>query len=151
MTISVQAITDAVESAALRLGVFDRVNMHEPKSAPGKGITVAVWTQSLLPIRASGLNSTSVRLELNVRLYQSMLSEPQDAIDPAMLQALDSFMGAVSGDFTLGGLIRSVDLMGAYGTALSANAGYVQQDQRIFRVFTVVLPLIINDSWEQVA
>lgn len=151
MSISIQALTDAVSTTALKLGVFERVNGHEPKSAPGNGITAAIWADSLQPIRASGLNSTSVRLTFNVRLFTSMLTEPQDAIDPEMVRALDAFMAAVTGDFTLGGLVRSVDLLGAHGPSLSAQAGYVQQDNRLFRVFTVILPLIINDSWEQVA
>lgn len=151
MTIEIDALTAAIASHALALGVFEKVNEHEPKSAPGNGVTAALWVDAVDPVRASGLNSTSIRLTFNVRLYTSMLQEPQDAIDPEMVRALAAFLGAVSGDFTLGGLVRSVDLLGAHGTPLSAKAGYIEQDRRLFRVYTVILPLIINDSFVQEA
>ncbi len=151
MTIQVRAILDATVSHALSLGYFDRVNEHEPKIAPGNGITCALWLDRVEPIKASGLNSTSVRLALNIRTYQSMLSEPRDLVDPSMLTAVDGLLGAYSGDFTLGNLIRSVDLLGAYGTGMNAQAGYIEQDKRLFRVMTITLPLIVNDVWNQVA
>jgi len=149
--IDIAALLAAATSHAQSLGVFDRVNGHEPKVAPGNGLTAAVWVQTVAPIRSSGLNSTSICMVFNVRIYTSMLQEPQDSIDPAMVGALDLLMAAYSGDFTLGGLIRSVDLLGANGVSLAAQAGYVEQDKRLFRVYTVTLPLLINDAWEQVA
>lgn len=149
MTIEVEALTDALVSHALTLGEFERVNEHEPKVAPGNGITMAVWVERIEPVRSSGLNSTSIRMAYNARLYTSMLSEPQDAIDPALVKALSAFLTLVSSDFTLDGLIRQVDLLGAYGTPLSAQAGYIEQDKRLFRIYTVTVPLIINDSFDQ--
>ncbi|MET8987757.1 hypothetical protein ABZW49_20110 [Nonomuraea wenchangensis] len=80
-----------------------------------------------------------------------MLQEPADAIDPAMLAALDALMSAYSGDFDLGGRIRNVDLLGQTGPPLSAQAGYLEQDGNTYRVFTVTLPLLINDVWDQEA
>lgn len=151
MGLNITALLDAVASHALTLGVFDRVNQHEPKVAPGRGITGAVWVDSVQPIRASGLNSTSVRVALSFRLYTSMLAEPQDLIDPQLAGALDLLMEAVTGDYDLGGLVRSVDLLGIHGTALQAQAGYIQQDQRLYRVYTLTVPLLINDAWNQVA
>lgn len=139
-----------VTDHALTLGVFESVNGHEPKSAPGKGLTAAVWVQDLSPIQASGLSSTSVRVELNVRIYTSMLSEPQDAIDPAVLVAADTLMAAYSADFDLNAPnVRMVDLLGAYGVPLKAAAGYINQDNRLYRVMTVTLPIILNDQWGQ--
>ena len=148
--IEIQALIDAVVSHALSLGVFEKVNGHEPKSAPGNGITGAVWVQSIQPI-LGGLNSTSVRFTLNFRCYTSMLTEPQDLIDPNLAGSADLLMEAVTGDFTLDGMVRSVDLLGAHGTALSAEAGYLEQDKRLFRVITVTIPLIVNDAYGQVA
>ena len=88
-------------------GLFDRVNLHEPKNAPGGGLTAAVWADTMGPIpAASGLASTSGRVVLKVRTYTNMMSEPQDAIDPAMLRAVDILLTAYSGDFTLGGLVQ---------------------------------------------
>lgn len=148
---NVQAILDAVVSHAAASGQFERVNGHEPKSAPGNGLTAAVWVQSVGPVpNGSGLQRTSAVLVFNVRVYTPMLMEPQDAIDPALVGAVDALMSAYSGDFELGGNVRCVDLLGMAGIPLSAQAGYLEQDKRIYRVMTITLPVIVNDAWEQV-
>jgi len=149
MSLDATGILDAAQSHAMTLGLFERVNGHEPKKAPGNGLTAAVWVQSIAPIQSSGLAATSGRLELRVRIYTPMLSEPQDAIDPNVLAAVDALMAAYSGDFTLGGEARNVDLLGQHGTPLSATAGYLNQDSRLLRVMDVVLPILINDLWSQ--
>ena len=145
-------ILDSIVSHALASGHFERVNGHEPKSAPGNGLTAAVWAQDIGPVPAgSGLQATSGLLVFNVRLYTPMISEPQDAIDPALMAAVHALFTAYSGDFDLGGNVRCIDLLGQAGTPLSARAGYLEQDKKIYRVFTITLPVIVNDAWEQVA
>lgn len=139
-----------ITSHALTLGLFESVNGHEPKQAPGMGLTAAVWNQAIDPIPASGLASTSGRIEMNVRVYTNMIAEPQDAIDPNLMDAVVKLMAAYSGDFTLGSTIRYVDLIGgSSGVGLSSKAGYMNQDSRMFRVMTITLPLICNDIWDQ--
>jgi PKD repeat protein len=146
-------IIDKVVSHALASGRFRTVNGHEPKSAPDTGSgqpAAAVWAQSIEPARGqSGLYLTSIRLVLNVRIYESMLAEPQDAIDPAIISAADALLAAYTGDFTLGGTVREVDLLGQTGVPLSAQAGYLNQDNKLFRVFTITLPLLCDNVWEQ--
>lgn len=152
MALDIRTILDAVESHALASGFFQAVNGHEPKSAPQNGLTAAVWVEQIGPARGgSGLASTSTRLALFVRLYTPMMSEPEDAIDPDLMTALDALLAAYSGDFELGGLIRQVDLLGAYGDPLSARAGYLTTSGAEYRVMTITLPLIVSDLWEQVA
>ena len=152
----------------LTLGVFDKVNGHEPKSAPGKGFTAAVWIQEIAPIQSSGLAIGSGRIEFNVRIYTNMFSDPPDAIDPDMAHCVDACFDSYSGDFLLdrtgilddlriigeGSIlneIRCVDLLGAYGTPLRAVAGYITLDGKTYRVMTITLPVIVNDIWQQVA
>lgn len=150
MPFDVQGIVDAVQSHAAASGWFEAVNGHEPKNRPtSRGVSAAVWADTIQPVQSSGLASASALLVLNVRLYTSMLQEPQDAIDPTMLSAVSALMAAYAGDFTLGGLVREVDLFGASGVMLTAKAGYLTQDQTMFRVFTITLPLIINDAWDE--
>lgn len=152
MSLNSKAIIAAAESHALKLGVFDRVNKHEPKSAPGNGVSLAIWAQNLRPIPLrSGLAATAARLELSERVYINMLKDPQDDIDPAILDATDLLVNAYTGDFELGGLISNVDLLGAHGDPLQADAGYLEQDGKLYRVMVITLPLIINDLWTQVA
>src|SRR2546429_1429361 len=144
------AILNAAVSHAMALGLFERANGHEPKNAPGNGITAAVWVDYIGPHPGqSGLATTSARLVLNVRIYTSMLAEPQDAIDPRVLAAVGVLMGEYSGDFDFGGAVESVDLLGRAGPPMSAQAGYLNQDGKLYRVMTITVPVIVNDVWSQ--
>lgn len=144
-----QKVIEAVAGHALESGWFDRVNQAEPKSAPsGSRMTASVWIQGMQPA-ASGLISTSVRFELSVRLYSSMLAEPEDMIDPDLMAAAWDLWTAYSGDFTLGGLVESVDLLGKDGDPLKSEAGYIEIDRRLYRVITISLPVKINDAFDQ--
>jgi hypothetical protein len=150
MTLNTAGIVDAVASHAAATGNFEFVNQHEPKSAPGNGLHAAVWVGTIAPARGqSGLAQTSPLLVLNVRTYLSFKSQPEDAIDPNMMDAVDALMAAYSGDFTLGGLIRNVDLLGTNGPGMSAVSGYITQDGKVYRIMTITLPLVINDVWGQ--
>ena len=145
------AILAALESHAAASGHLERVNLHEPINQPGSGITAAIWPQRLAPaIGISGLASTSIRVEFMVRLMSSALQQPQDGIDPAMIDAAAALITAYSGDFTLGGLVRDVDLLGHSGTPLSWNAGYLRlTDGGTSRVIDLTVPLILNDQFDQ--
>lgn len=150
MALQIDTILSAVESHALTTGVFERVNRHEPKNAPGSGLTAAIWVDAVDPYSGgSGLAATSGRITLKIRIYQNFKSEPQDAIDPTVTAAVDLLLANYSGDFELGGNVRNVDLLGAGGTPLSARAGYLNQDGTLFRIMDITLPLIINDIWGQ--
>lgn len=152
MTFDPVPILNAVVSHAGRLGFFERINGHEPVSAPGSGLTAAVWADSINPVAAaSGLAATSARVVFMVRIYSSAIQQPLDAIDPAILAAAGALMDAYSGDFDLGGTVRNVDLLGGMGIALAAQAGYVNQDGKLMRVMTITLPVIVNDVFTQAA
>ncbi|MFD8233998.1 hypothetical protein ACFV20_19220 [Streptomyces sp. NPDC059696] len=150
MALDIQTILDAVEDHASRSGYFSAINGHEPKSPPTSGITCAVWVEHIGPARgASGLDSTTARLALYVRLYSALVQQPVDAIDPDLMTALDALMGAYTNDFTLGGLVRNVDVRGQHGDPLSARAGYLAEGGAEYRVMTITLPLIVNDLWTE--
>lgn len=149
---TVAAVLDGIVSPMLASGMFRRVNKHEPKSAPGSGLTAAVWLDAVGPaVSASGLSATSARLVFKIRLYTSMVSEPQDAIDPAMLTATVKLMALFSADFDLGASVRNIDLLGAFGIPMSSQAGYLNQDGKLMRIIDITLPLILNDLWSQSA
>lgn len=150
MSLDVTSILAALISHAQAIGHLEQVNQHEPKSAPQGLLTGAIWAQETRPIPAlSGLASTTAAAVFMVRLYKNMLSEPQDAIDPDVMTAMDALMAAYSGDFTLGGLVMEIDLLGAHGQPLAAKAGYVPQDGRLYRVVDIFVPCVVNDLWSQ--
>lgn len=151
MSLDTTAILDAIVSHALTLGVFETVNAHEVVNAPGHGLHAEIWADSIAPVpAASGLHITSGRAVWTVRIRGNADSQPRDAIDPNMMDAVDALLAAYSSDFTLGGLVRNVDLLGQAGTPLSARAGYLRQDGVVYRIYDITLPVVINDVWEQV-
>lgn len=151
MALNTTAILDSVQSQVQKLALFDTVNMHEPKSKPGNGLTCAIWADKIAPVPAgSGLAVTTGLVTLALRVYTSMLQQPFDAIDPNMISAVDALIAGFSDAFTLGGNVRNVDLLGMFGTPLSAQAGYINQDGKLMRVMTLTIPLVVNDIWPQV-
>lgn len=152
MTLGVKAILAAVVSDAEGLGLFEQVATHEPKNAPGNGLAAAVFLRDTVPVPGrSGLAVTSTRVTFDMRIYTNFLRKPEGQVDQDLLMALDRLMGRYSGDFTLGGLVAAVDLLGMAGTPLSASAGYTSIDKTTFRVAGITLPLLVDDLWGQAA
>ncbi|MFF7096414.1 hypothetical protein ACFY9A_29065 [Streptomyces rubradiris] len=152
MALDITGILDAAISHASASGYFDAVNGHEPiHPSPSGGLTAGVWVDRVTPVRSSGLDSVTALVVLNVRLYTSAQQLPLDAIDPAMVAAVDALCTAYAGDFTLGGLVRQVDIFGIHGQTLDVRAGYLPQDGALQRVMTIWLPCIVNDLWEEAA
>lgn len=147
---AVSTLISNVVSHAMELGTFRSVNSHEPKSAPGSGLRYAVWADSIVPLGgASGLAMTSGEVVLNGRIYGNMLAKPEDEVDPRIITAVTTLIGAYSGDFDFGETVRNVDLLGSFGPKLSAQAGYITIAGSMYRVMTITLPVIINDMWSQ--
>lgn len=151
MSLGAASILNAIVSHAMATGSFERVNTHEPKNRPGNGLSAAIWYENIRPIRASGLDSTSVRIEFRIRVFTNMLQEPQDAIDPNVVDAVDLLLETYTGDFSLGSIVRNIDLLGAHGPAMGVQAGYVKIDSKLYRFMEITLPVIANDVWSQEA
>jgi hypothetical protein len=151
MTINSKDLVDRIASHAMTLGLFDRVNQHEPKSKPGRGLTCAVWIDRIEPARGrSGLDATDARVVFNVRVYTSMLQQPQDAIDPNVMEAMDKLFTAYTGDFQLGDESRFIDVLGmTQGHPLFCQSGYINIDNMVFRVLTATVPVVVERAWVQ--
>lgn len=147
-----QALIDTVTDHHLLSGLFDRVNQHESKKAPGNGLTADIYLEDLLPYPpGSGMQKTSGIVIVASRIMFDMLIEPLDNLDPMMFEAANDLIGRIHGDFTLGGLVRNVDLLGASGQALRAESGHINIDSKMLRAVEVHIPCIVNDLWDQVA
>lgn len=151
MAFDANQIRDPLIDHALELGVFDRVNAHEPANAPGNGLTYALWLDAWQTLRASGLNSVSIRITFSGRVFTPLNAQPADDLDTLELGAVSLLMSAYCGDFQLGAPddVRSIDIFGAAGQPLSAQAGYVEQDGMQYRVTTLTIPVIVNDAWTE--
>lgn len=149
MSLDIDGILDAVVTHAQNTGWFQQVTEHESKQSPTNGLNASVWVESIAPIRSSGLANASVRLELEIRLYNNTMAEPYDDIDSNLVKALDALFTAYIGDFELGGEARLIDVFGAHGPPLNVRAGYTNMDGRELRVFQIRLPIVINDVWAE--
>ena len=152
MALDIVSIRDHLVSHAQALGVFGQVLGHEPVSAPGNGLTYAVWMSEVAPSpQNSGLSSTSARVVFSGRVYLPADTEPMDDVDVQVTGAVDLLIGAYSGDFELGGTVRNLDLLGADGASLRAVYRYLQLDSTVYRTAHLDIPMIVNDVWGQVA
>ncbi len=152
MAIDSRGILGELTTFAQESGLFDTVTNAEPKSAPGRtGVSCSMWLVDYQPVVSSGLNSLSVRLEVQARIYTSMLQQPVDEIDMRVLDACDALFSSLAGRFELSGRARYIDFLGSEGERLRAVAGYLNQDGTLFRVMDIFIPIIINDAYSLTA
>ena len=146
------ALFAALLSSAKKLGgTFKTTTAHEPKSAPTSFPSQALWLAKIAPA-SSGMASVSGVVTFNWRIYQAeMKQEPQDGIDPGLLKNIALVLRALAGGFTLGGTVRAIDLLGMYGQPLEATTGFITHDQRLLRVGQIIVPVIVNDMWSEIA
>ena len=152
MPLDISTPRNVLTSHAQALGIFGQVLKHEPLSAPGSGLTYAVWGGDIDPLpAASGLASTSVRVIFNGRLYLPADTEPPDGVDIQLTDAAIDLMGTYTGDFTLGGSVRNIDLLGEFGERMRARLGYLDIGSTTYRIATLTIPTIFSNAWGQVA
>lgn len=154
MALDATAVADLfaqVEARAQALGGIEQVIGHEPRSAPVSLPALAVWFSGLGPARGvSGLDATSVRCEFRGRVYLNGQAKDEDKNEQKLLYLSALVMGAFSAAFTLGGDAMAVDLLGAWGSPLDAQPGWLAHDSKEFRVAEITVPVILDDVWRQV-
>jgi hypothetical protein len=149
MSLNTAGLFNALASHAASLGIFDRVNNHEPANAPGNGLSYSLHWVRIAPVPThSGLASTTGVVPFLGRIYRPA-AQPSDEVDIEVLGATDALLAVYSADFTLGGLVRNVDLLGQTGNQLSAQAGWLLIDAIQHRTSDITIPLIVNDLWTQ--
>lgn len=149
----ISAILDIIVSEAQLLGVFDRVNQHESKSAQGTGVTCeVVWMTGPTPIPShSGLSSTSGRVVYGVRIMVPLMTSPEDATDALVTQIVDLYINSLHSEISLADAQGSyVDIFGMGGVPIDAQGGYLTIDQTLYRIGTVIVPVIMENIWDQV-
>jgi hypothetical protein len=150
-TFDIEPLMDYVASTAMASGYFTVVNKHEAVGNIGTYVA-SVWLQHIGPARGgSGLNATSLRVELTLRIYSAMITAPSDEIDPNMARAAMAVLTSFSGAFSIGDTVRDIDLLGEFGTPLSGKAGYLNLSTQVYRVMDITIPIIVDDVLSQAA
>jgi len=135
-----------IRSIAKGLAVFPAVIGHDPENAPPAGMSCSIMLGPVKPVTSSGLDSVSCQVTLMVHVWNFASKRPLDDVDPQVLAATCSLMGAFAGGFTLGETVREVDLF-----AMDAQPGYVNFEGKEFRTVAIAVPIEINDLFEEVA
>jgi hypothetical protein len=139
----ISALYSALESHAKNLGVFLRVNTHDAENPPSTGLSCSIILGPVAAYPAgSGLSAVSVTITFLVMIFNPLMQKPLDGIDPDILTAVSTLLGEYSSNFTLGGLVRNIDLLN-----LRSEPAYVNQDGTEYRVEQVSLPIVIDDAW----
>jgi hypothetical protein len=140
---NVNALFAALQSHALSLNIFRRVNLHEPENAPGEGLSCSIH---LGPIAGdgtiSGQTSVSGTITFLVWIWNPMMQKPLDGVDPAVLTAVSTLLNEYAGNFTLGETVRNIDCL-----KMRADPVYVEQEGKQFRVEQITLLIVIDDLW----
>lgn len=140
----------ALESMLKSSGKYAAVNRHEVKNAPPSQLTAELWSDRIEPEPdTSGLAATSMLVTFKVRIRKGMLSQPEDAIDPAVLGAVIDLFTRVYGNFTFGVAGVEVDLHRRVSNGMFGQAGYVPQDGKLYRVQDVSIPVVMTDCFTQ--
>lgn len=150
MTLDALALQRALTSHASGLGVFERVHGFDPKNAPGSGLTCALLARTTSARPSTGLNRSAALITWIARVMLPLRDVPLEDVDPHVVGAVDKLVNSLMGAFTLGGLVRCVDIRGMAGTPLGVDYGYVEVDGKVFRIGDVLIPLIVNDVWAEV-
>lgn len=146
-----QDVLDRLVSHAVSTGYFEQVNASEPMNAPEYGLFCAIWATRMTPVDSSGLNSTSIRVIYNARIFALLNQQPQESIDPRVMAAQSALMKAYVGDFDFGGTARNLDVFGEHnGIGLDARLGYANMQGTDYRVSTTTIPIVFNDVFDQV-
>lgn len=148
--IDVDGIVRGIASHLEATGLFGSVSRHEPKNPPPNWIDAAVFANELQPsLAGTGLSVTSALVTVTVRVYLNALAEPLDQVDADLANATVQIIRDLSADFTLGGLIDYVDLLGDSGVRLGARWGYVQVGNLMYRISDILVPCVVFDTFPQ--
>ena len=143
---AVKALYASLKSAAEKLALFQGVDTHEPENAPGNRLFCSIVLGPLRAVMESGLASVSGEITFVFHVWSAAMQRPLDDIDPEVLAAVAALMGALAGEFTLGGTVRNIRLL-----SMSAQPGYVDFQGKQFRVMQLTVPIVINDMFGEVA
>lgn len=133
-------------------GHFELTDNHEPVVQPTVGLTAGVWPQTIEAYQGgSGVNTTSMVLVLNIRMYRPIASGPGDYIEQDMLRAASGIIREWNGDFDLSGAVDHVDVLGMTGYKIRATAGYLEVESTTYRIMDIQLPCVVYNAWNQSA
>jgi hypothetical protein len=149
MAFDIASTLHAMETYVQKLGLFQTVQIGEPKQSLSQGLHAAIYMQSVGINLVYAGGDTRENHVVTLRVYQDMLAErsdPQLNLESDMASVLSKVMEGMLGDTDLESTVMSIDAAGIDGASMSANFGYTDVGGSMYRVIDVTVPLIVNGS-----
>jgi hypothetical protein len=140
-------ILKRLSSIAMATGKFASTNRYEPRGQPANGCTLVLLSGPMTPIKSSGMNRVSLRWQIDGQIYLPLHKGPPEQIDELISDAAADYLERLCAQFTLGGLVRCVDVHGMDGAQLAATPGYIEHSGKHYRCCQLMIPLLINETW----
>lgn len=139
----------AVKTYVQDLGLFQSVQIGEPKQTLGQGFHASVFMESVGVTAIYIGGDTRESHVVNLRIYKNMLSDqsdPQNSLEIDMAVTVSKLMGNILGDTDLESSIMSIDAAGMDGGGMGADYGYADVGGTLYRIADITIPLIVNGS-----
>ena len=149
MAFDISNTLHAVETYVQDLGLFQSVQIGEPKQPPAQGMHVAVFMNSMGVSLIYAGGDTRENHVVTLRIYKDMLAEqtnPQINLETEIAVTTSKLMENLLGDIDLESTIMSLDAAGMDGTPMRAVYGYIDVGGKMFRTVDIDLPFIVNGS-----
>jgi hypothetical protein len=149
MAFDISSTLHAVKTYVQDLGLFQSVQIGEPKGALPQGFHAACFMTSvgITSIYVGG--DTRESHVVMLRIYKDMLAEqsdPQINLETEIAVVVSKLMENLLGDTDLESSIMSIDAAGMDGTSMAASYGYIELGGVIYRICDLTIPCIVNGS-----
>jgi len=149
MAFDISSTLHAVKTYVQDLGLFQSVQIGEPKGALPQGFHAACFMTSVGVTSIYVGGDTRESHVVMLRIYKDMLSEqsePQINLETEIAVVVSKLMANLLGDTDLESSIMSIDAAGMDGTSMAAAYGYIELGGVIYRICDITIPFIVNGS-----
>ena len=149
---TLRSTMQVIESYLLASGYFSTVLIGEPKDImEGTGLTAAINLQGTRIVMVMAGGSVLKSYEVRVNIYRNLFAEPTGNIEFELAEAVSKSAEDLLGAYDLGSTISEIDVAGQFGVALNAQWGHATVAGKLYRVATLTVPLVVNDTVTAVA
>ena len=149
MAFDISSTLHAVKTYVQDSGLFQSVQIGEPKGALPQGFHAACFMTSVGVTSIYVGGDTRESHVVMLRIYKDMLSEqsePQINLETEIAVVVSKLMANLLGDTDLESSIMSIDAAGMDGTSMAAAYGYIELGGVIYRICDITIPFIVNGS-----
>ena len=135
-----------IESYAAGTGYFKGGTIIGQPKAPPEGLTASIYMVAVRNGRLYVNGGTGEVHIVRIEMYRNAMHDPEEDIEMELAQVAQQVKADLLGDYDLGATINHIDTNGIYGVTMDTEWGFKDINNVMFRVATMILPLVIDDS-----